>query len=431
MSHAAHPSDEHAIAHGHAAAPAADLSPANIELNRPTGDFWSLVFFVIGAAGLLVTLLGAFMMEGGLRHAIASYHIGVMSSLAMSLGAMFLVMAFHLTAAGWSATIRRQFENVMRVAPFAAFMFLPVLVIEMWTGGQLFAWMDPDLRQHDTLLIHKAPYLNAWFFTARAVIFFGVWFALSWILWGYSKEQDATGDKWLTNRMARTSTWGMLLFALATAFAAFDWLMSLDYRFFSTIWGVYYFAGAVYSCLGLVVFILAMARRAGKLTGLVTEEHFHDLAKLMFAFTVFWAYIAFSQYFLIWYANIPEETAFMLARKTGGWQHFSTFLVVGHFLLPFFILLWRFVRRSTLILAAIGAWMMLMHIADMVWIVRPFVYGMTDDKVMIGRVWLDVAGIVGVLGIFLGLVVRNVFSGPLVAVHDPRLPEALHHRNYV
>jgi hypothetical protein len=176
-----------------------------------------------------------------------------------------------------------------------------------------------------------------------------------------------------------------------------------------------------------------MARRAGKLNGLVTDEHFHDLAKLMFAFTVFWAYIAFSQYFLIWYANIPEETAFMLARKSGGWEHYSTFLVFGHFLLPFFILLWRFVRRSMMLLAAIGVWMMFMHVIDIAWIVRPFVYGPAEfaDKINFGRIWIDIAGVVGVLGIFFGLVIRNVFSGPLVAINDPRLPEALHHRNYV
>jgi hypothetical protein len=431
MSHAAHPSDQHALAHGHAATPTADLSPANIELHRPTGDFWSLVLLVVGAAGLIVLIAGGALLEGGLRHALAAYQVGVMSALAMGLGGLFFVMAFHLTAAGWSATIRRQFENIMRVSWIAALMFLPVLVIEMTTGGQLFAWLDPELRRSDTLLIHKAAYLNPIFFVLRAIGYFFVWMLLAWLLWGYSKEQDATGDKWITNRMARMSTWGMLLFALSTAFASFDWLMSLDFRFFSTIWGVYYFAGAAYSCLGLVVFILAMCKRAGKLEGLVTEEHFHDLAKLMFAFTVFWAYIAFSQYFLIWYANIPEETAFMLARKTGGWETYSMLLVVGHFILPFFILLWRFIRRSMLLLAAIGIWMMAMHVMDIAWIVRPFVYGMAEDKMMLGRIWLDLAGIVGVLGIFFGLVLRNVFSGPLVATGDPRLPEALHHRNYV
>lgn len=438
MSHAAHPSDEHAMAHdsshGHAL-PVADLSDENITLPPAKGDSLSLIFFVIGAAGLLVTLLGAILLPGGLKHALAAYHIGVMAVLAISLGGMFFVMAFLLTAAGWSATIRRQFENLMRIVPFAAAMVFPFLIIELLTGGQLLLWLQSELWRDEATaeLLHiKKPYLNPLFFIIRAFIYFFAWSFLAYLLWGYSKEQDATGNKWLTNRAARTSTWGMLLFALTVAFASFDWLMSMDFRFFSTIWGVYYFAGAAYASLGTVVFVLALCVHNGKLKGLVTEEHFHDLAKLMFAFTVFWAYIAFSQYFLIWYANIPEETAFMLARKTGGWENYSFFLVVGHFILPFFILLWRFVRRSPLLLAGIAAWMVFMHVLDIGWMVRPFVYG-TDpvDKIWVGRIWLDIAGVVGVFGIFLGLLVRNIFSGPLVATKDPRMAEALHHRNYV
>lgn len=426
-----HPSDAHDLSHTHAHDAVADLSPENISLPPQKGDAISLALLAIGAIGLAVTVLGAFVSPGGIKHALAAYQIGLMAALAISLGGLFFVMAFHLTAAGWSATVRRQFENLMRLAPIAAAMFLPVLVIEILTRGQLFVWMQPEFQRADTLLQHKRVYLNEFRFAAFAILYFFVWWRLSSLLWGYSKEQDATGDKWLTNRMARTSTWGMLLFALTVAFAAFDWLMSMDYRFFSTIWGVYYFAGAAYSSLAVVVLILTLSRRAGKLKGLVTEEHFHDLSKLMFGFTVFWAYIAFSQYFLIWYANIPEETAFMLARKSGGWEHYSTLLVVGHFLLPFFILLWRFVRRSDVLLSAVAVWMLAMHIIDIGWIVRPFVFGMADDKVRLDLIWLDLAGIIGVMGIFAGLLVRNVFSGPLVATKDPRLPEALHHRNYV
>jgi hypothetical protein len=434
MSHAAHPSDEHALTHGQAhghAAPVADLSDENITLPPQKGDSLSLILLVVGAAGLLVTIAGAMLIPGGLRHALAAYHIGAMSALAISLGGLFFVMAFLLTAAGWSATVRRQFEHLMRLVPIAALFVAPVLIIELATGGQLFQWLNPELRRTDYLLEIKAPYLNPLFFAIRAVIYIFVWWSLSRLLWGYSKEQDATGDKWLTNRGARTSTWGMLLFALTVAFAAFDWLMSMDFRFFSTIWGVYYFAGAAYASLGVVAVVFSLCIHNGKLKGLVTEEHLHDIAKLMFAFTVFWAYIAFSQYFLIWYANIPEETAFMLARKTGGWEHYSTLLVFGHFLLPFFILLWRYVRRTPLVLAAVGVWMVAMHIIDIAWIVRPFVYGTEIDKIRIDRIWLDIAGIVGVLGIFFGLLVRNIFSGPLVATKDPRMDEALHHRNYV
>jgi hypothetical protein len=208
--------------------------------------------------------------------------------------------------------------------------------------------------------------------------------------------------------------------------------MSMDYRFFSTMWGVYFFAGAAFSSIPLVVIMLARLRARGKLKGLVTEEHLHDLAKLMFAFTVFWAYIGFSQYFLIWYANIPEETSFFLARKTGGWEHLSKFLVFGHFIVPFFILLWYRVRRSFVLLSIMAAWAILLEIVDIYWIVRPFVYAADPvDKVHLGGLWLDVVGILGPIALFTGLLIRKVGSGPLVCMNDPRLNEAIAHKNYV
>jgi hypothetical protein len=354
-----------------------------------------------------------------------------MSCLALALGCLFWVMVFHLTQAGWSATIRRQFENVVILLPAAAAMVLPVLIIEILQNGHLFAWMSKPAQSEDLLLQEKSAYLNPWFFTLRSIVYVMLWAYLAWRLWRYSKEQDATGDKWLTNRARFTSAWGMPLFALSTAFAAFDWLMSMDYRFFSTMWGVYYFAGAAFSSIPLVVLILARLKAAGKLRGLVSEEHFHDLAKLMFAFTVFWAYIGFGQYFLIWYANIPEETSFFVARKTGGWEGLSWFLVIGHFALPFYILLWRFVRRSIPLLSVMALWAIAMELVDMYWIVRPMVYATEADKVQIGRLWLDIVGALGPLCLFLGLIVWKVRSGPLVPIRDPRLSEGVEHRNYV
>jgi hypothetical protein len=247
------------------------------------------------------------------------------------------------------------------------------------------------------------------FFTIRAAVYFLLWTYLSQRLFGYSKEQDGTGNKWLSNKARFTSSWGMPLFALSTAFAAFDWLMSMDYRFFSTMWGVYFFAGAVFSSVPLVVIMLTLLRARGKLKGLVTEEHLHDMGKLMFAFTVFWAYIGFGQYFLIWYAQIPEETSFFLARKTGGWETLSKFLVIGHFALPFYVLLWRFMRRSFTLLSIMAVWAILLEVVDIYWIVRPFVYAADPtDKVHLGGLWLDIAGIIGPLAIFLGLVAWRV-----------------------
>jgi len=423
-----------AIGHGHDHHETPDLSAANTTLPQGTGKMASTGLFLGGALLLAVTAAAGFMLpHNGGKQAIAGYQIGVMTCLAMCLGSMFWVMAFHLTGAGWAVTVRRQFENVMRLTPVVTLLVVPVLLIEYFSGGILFAWMNKNVASGDLLAEKKAAFLNPTFFFIRAAIYLTVWTVLSRKLWWYTTEQDRTGDKWLSNKARFTSSWGMPVFALTTAFAAFDWLMAMDYRFFSTMWGVYYFAGAVFSSVPLVVLILARLKAAGKLKGLVTEEHTHDLGKLMFGFTVFWAYIAFSQYFLIWYANIPEETQFYWARKDNGWQSLTMFLVVGHFILPFAILLWRFMRRSLTLLAVMAVWAIFMEIVDMTWIVRPLVYAGPEftDKIQLGRIWLDAAGVLGILGIFLGLVVRQVASGPLIPTRDPRLGEALHHRNYV
>lgn len=414
--------------HGHDQA--YDLSDRNAMPAEGKGGAASVVFLVIGLLGLGVTVAAGF--TGHLKHALAAYHVGVMSCLAMALGCLFWVMAFHLTQAGWSTTIRRQFENVMMLLPVLALMVAPVLVIEVWTGGQLFTWMNKDIAHGDVLLERKSAYLNPMFFMGRALIYLFVWSYLSSKLFRYSIEQDRTGNKWLTNQARFTSAWGMLLFALTTAFAAFDWLMSADYRYFSTMWGVYYFAGAAFSSIPVVVLILARLRASGRLEGLVTEEHTHDLGKLMFGFTVFWAYIGFGQYFLTWYANIPEETAYFLFRKSYGWEYVSMFLVIGHFLVPFYLLLWRFMRRSLRLLSIMAAWAILCQVVDIAWIVRPMVYALDEaDKIHLDRIWLDIAGVVGVMGIFFGLLIRRVNAAPLIPLRDPRLPEALHHRNYV
>jgi hypothetical protein len=414
----------------------------------PAARSWSAALLVVGAIGLIATVAGGFMVGQpyGLKHALAAYHIGVMAGLAICLGSLFWVMVFHLTGAGWSVTVRRQLENLMILTPIMAGMALVTLVVEMASGGQLFAWMSKEAQMSDPLLIHKKAYLEPVFFMVRAAVYAGAWSYLAWRLYRYSTEQDRTGDKWLSNRARFTSSWGMLVFALTVAFAAFDWLMSMDYRFFSTMWGVYFFAGAIYSAIPAAVLMIAWLKARGRLTGLVTEEHAHDLAKLMFGFTVFWAYIAFGQYFLIWYANIPEETQFFIVRKLGGWRTLSILLVVGHFVLPFYILLWLFVRRSWRLLAVMAAWALAMEVLDLYWIVRPFVYGdqigpylrdltagrtPTTDPIRIGLVWLDIAGVVGALGVLFGLYFRRMAAGPLVPVNDPRLAEALHHRNYV
>lgn len=397
------------------------------------GGSLSTLFLVVAVVGLGATIASAFMYTGKL-HAIASFQMAAMGCLAMCLGGMFFTLVTHLMAAGWSITIRRQFENLMVLAPAMLVVAAIVPIYDFFIGhGSLYLWMSPDYH-NNVVLEKKIAFLNPGFYFLRLAIYFIVWTIIAYKLSNLSLRQDQTGDKWLSNTARFTSAWGMLAFALTTAFAAFDLLMSMDFRFFSTMWGVYYFASAAFSGVAALVLIVVPLRRAGKLEGLVTSEHFHDIGKLMFTFTVFWAYIAFSQYFLIWYSNVPEETVWYLVRKRDGWQFVFFMLAIGHFIVPFLILLFRGVKRSPTALAVIAIWMLFIHFTDMFFIVRPMVTTRFAEGTPLSPaagIWVDLAAVFGMLGLLGFALVWRVKSVPLIPLRDPRLPEAIEHKNYV
>ncbi len=417
----------HAASH-----PSVALAPENITLAPSRVGPLSMGLLAGGAAGLAVTVFGGL---GNPQHAMGAALMGLIIILSLSLGSLFFVMAFHLTAAGWSVTIRRQLENMMMMLPVCFGFFAVFAGIEIFSGGILMSWLSPPVAEADAYLLHhKEAFLNTPWLIGRTLLYFGIWTYLARRMWNFSREQDRTGDKWLTNKARFHSSYGMLMFALSVAFFSFDWLKALaDFRFFSTMWGVYFFAGSIFATVPALVIILALLKRAGVLKDAVNEEHLHDLGKFCFAFTVFWGYIAFSQYFLIWYSNIPEETAFYVARRNPPWEGLTIALCIGHFILPFFILLWRQVRRSATLLALVGVYMLAMHILDIYWIIRPaiaFVPGSGHEQVM-PTIWLDAAGVIGVVGIYAGLLARQITKSPLVPLNDPRMGEALAHKNYV
>ncbi|MDX9911039.1 MAG: hypothetical protein RBS39_04330 [Phycisphaerales bacterium] len=420
-------------AHHHADDHASDLAQRlehdNIYLPAGTGNGLSVTLIGIGVFAIAATVLAG--MTVGVKHALASYHVGAMCVLAVCLGATFWTMVLHLTNAGWSSTIRRQLENISSLMPLALLLVAPVLIIEVALQGRLFTWMSPE-HAGDILLEKKRAFLNVPFFVVRALIYSAVWLFLSSRLRAVSMQVERTGDPNLIRKVRFMSGWGLLAFALTTAFASFDWLMAMDWRFFSTMWGVYYFAGAAMSAMALTALVLAILRGMGRLTGVVTKEHFHDVGKLCFAFTVFWTYIAFSQYFLIWYSNIPEETAFYLYRSEHGWLTLGAILCAGHFVLPFLFLMPRTIKRSTVGLAAGAVWLLVMQVLDIVWIVRPMVYageGVTPGSPV--NWWVDFVAILGVLCVFAGVLVKRVASGSLIPLNDPYLKEALTHNNAV
>lgn len=382
-----------------------------------------------GAAGLAVTVVGAFVL--GPKHALASYTVAVGTVLAASLGALILIMCFHLVNAGWVATARRQFENLASLAPIALLLMLPAVLIDLViTRGVLWEWMNPEIAATDYLVQKKAPYLNPVRLGLFFLIYLALWTFLSHRLRSLSVEQDRTGDRWLTAKARFMSAWGLPLTALTVAFAGFDFFMSMQPHFFSTMWGVYIFAGAACSSVAIVILTFCCLQLVGRAQGLVTAEHYHDLGKLLFAFSCFWAYIAFSQYFLIWYSNIPEETFWIVERTTGAWKGAGTFLAVGHFVIPFLFLLPRSVKRRPALLAVGAVWILLMHIMDYVWMIRPILHH-GDHAPTPASWWLDIAALVGVYGVFFGFYLIRLGSVSLTPLRDPRLPEAMAHKNYV
>jgi len=340
--------------------------------------------------------------------------------LSLSLGALFFVILQHLTRAGWSVVVRRIAEAVAGTLPLVALLLLPVLA----GTHELYHWSHAEAVAADRLLQGKAPYLNVPFFIARCAVYVAVWWLLSRYYLGRSVRQDASGDVALTHAMQRRSAPAMLLFAVTATFASIDLLMSLDPHWFSTIFGVYFFAGSIVAFFALLTLTARLLQGGGLLRHLITTEHYHDLGKLMFAFTVFWAYIAFSQYMLYWYANIPEETGWFLRRQSGGWGWVGLVLIFGHFLLPFALLLSRTPKRRPAVLAAVAVWILAMHWVDLHWLVMPELRPTAPAPTL-----LELLLLVGVGGIWLAGVVHVMGRQSLVPERDPRLPESLSFEN--
>lgn len=357
-----------------------------------------------------------------------SYLFGYVFALDIALGALFWVLIHHVADAGWSVGLRRVFENVSRAILPLAVLFLPVLVGTF--TGNLHQWYDfvhgPEPEEgHLKHLWHvKHLYFSTPFFLARLALYFGVWIAYSVAMRNWSTKQDYVGGAALTRRMQWWAPSGVALLGLTATFFAFDVVMSLQYTWFSTIFGVYFWAGGIRGSLATVVLVVLALRRAGYLRKTITMEHLHDVGKLMFGFTVFWTYIAFAQYFLIWYGNMPEETQFYLLRRNGAWYPMSILLPILYFVVPFFMLLPRAHKRSPKWMAFISAWILVMHAYDLYWQIQPTLHNDT-----IHFHWLDVAAPVCMFGVLLLATVWGLRRLPLIPVRDARLNETINYEN--
>ena len=386
---------------------------------------------VVGAVGIgLALLLCLAREENGVRHFLHAYLLNFAYFLSIALGALFFVATQQLTAAGWSVTVRRIAELMAGMLPWMLALFIPLLLLVLMGNSQLYHWndttlLDPDSEHYDPLIAMKRAYLNPAFFGVRAVIYFLIWGLLARFFLSRSTEQDETRDPELTLKMQRVSAPALVLFALTLTFAAFDWLMSLDAHWFSTIFGVYYFAGSALSFFAAIIIISQLLQASGRLSRAITVEHYHDLGKFLFGFVVFWAYIAFSQYMLIWYANIPEETQWFQVRQTNGWGSVSVVLIFANFFIPFFFLVSRHIKRNRLTLAIGAVYILAVHWLDLYWIVMPSLMKVHT----LSGLLIDLACFVGFAGLCVAGFGWVAGSRSLVPVGDPRLHEALAFKN--
>ncbi len=396
-----------------------------------TGKRVSQIAGVAAAAGLLVSLGGLVIGEHGAQSFFSAYLVNYAFVWTIALGALFFVLLQHVCAAGWSVTTRRIAEIYAATLPVLAVAFVPIIIGMLL--HKLHPWTDP--AYHDEIVAAKTPYLNIPFFLVRWVIYFAAWIFISrWFL-KQSRTQDETRDGRITLRMQRLSYPMMIVFALTAAFASFDLLMSMDPHWFSTIYPVYVFSGAVVGSLALIIITAAFLQGRGVLGGSITVEHYHDLGKLLFAFVFFWGYIAFSQYMLIWYGAIPEETGWFWRRGAttvpegvNAYSYVTLLLLFGHFLIPFAGLLSRHVKRRKVALAGWSIWLLLMHWVDLFWLVRPDVMDhATHATLSFGAA--DVislgGGLVGMTGLLIWAASRVAGDRSLLAAGDPRLPESL------
>lgn len=440
----------------------------------------SALFLLAGLAGLVGAVVVGFFSGDHLRRFLFGYLTAYAFALSVALGALFFVLIQHLTRAAWSVSVRRIAEDLAATMPILGVLAIPIIASVLIQNGDLYRWALPyssatpaaikaaaagedeidgvaipekpvaqaekvmpgregeaqDAEVHrkelDPILLQKRAMLNPYFFTVAIIACFLIWSAQAAWYRNLSVEQDRTGDPNLTLRMQKRAAPATVIFGLTLTLAAWLLLMSLDPHWYSTMYAVYYFAGCVVAFFSTTILVCYFLQKAGYLTKSVSIEHYHDLGKFLFAFVFFYGYVAFSQYMLLWYANIPETTPWFARRgatsahtgefTTNGWTWVAFAVLFGKFLIPFAGIISRHVKRKPGLLAFWAAWLLVFHFVDLYWNVLPE-YGGSRFNL------LDILALVGVCGIMLFGFFRTAATQPLRPTHDPRLADSLAFQN--
>ncbi len=377
---------------------------------RPKLDSLQRRALVIGVVGLALCVVGAFI--GSLEQFFRSYLFGYIFWLGLALGSLGLLMLHNLVGGPWGWLIRRILESAARTLPVMALLFVPLL----FGLHSLYEWTHHDVVQNDPILIQKAPYLNESFFMVRTAIYFVVWIGIGFMLNRQMRSLDRAGAPAITRGMQNFSAVALLLYFMTATFASFDWMMSLEPHWFSTVYGLLFVVGQVLSTFAFAITMLVfMANSNAELKAMVLPKYLHDLGNFLLAFTMLWTYIAISQFLIIWSANLPEEVIWYTPRinGVGGW--ISAILLLLHFALPFFLLLMRRTKRHNNTLVRVAILLFVMRLVDLFWTMAP---GLHHGEFHFH--WLDLAAPIGIGGIWLALFCRNLKSVPtLVPANAP------------
>ncbi|MDD3179976.1 MAG: hypothetical protein PHQ04_06445 [Opitutaceae bacterium] len=389
----------------------------------------------VGLAGIATTGFG--LMFSPLKMVAFAWLVGVMFWTAITIGMLLLVLIHHIFDASWSTIIRRQYEHWLSAFKWLALLFLPLLVLSWMPrhSGLVWSWMDPATPLPgghgtvgtDVLYVKKSAFLNLNLFTIATIAFFAVWVFLSCKLRKHSFAQDADGDAVWTLKNRWWAAAGIPLAALSLTFASILWVKSLEYHWFSTMYGVWFFSNCVRGALSMGVLMMLWLYHRGDYAGLLNRNHLHSIGQLVFAFTVFWGYVSFSQYFLIWNANIPEETFWYNLREQGDWYWVGMLILFGHFFVPFLYLLSYKHKVVHAWIRPIVIWVLALIFVDICYNILPAIKDARGDPLpflSLTLLW-SLTAVIGVGGICVWAYLRSFPTTKLIPIRDPRIAECL------
>jgi hypothetical protein len=375
---------------------------------------------MIGAGALLFCLLWGLIF--GLAQFFHSYLMAYLFWLGVSLGCLAVLMLHHLVGGSWGAMIQRVLEAGTRTLPLLALLFVPILL----GMGFLYEWSLPSVVAKEEILQYKRWYLNIPFFVIRAIIVFAVWLTITHYLHQWSQRHEETAGQPIQanyrHRMQSLSAGGLVAYGLTMSFASFDWVMSLDPHWYSTLYGLIFVVSQALSAYAFAIVVVSRLADVAPLRNVLTTQRIHDLGNMLFAFIMLWAYLSFSQFLIIWSGNTAEEVTWYVRRSQGGWQWIALLLFLVHFALPFVLLLMRVMKRHLTALTCVASVLFIAHVLEQFWLVLPELH---PSRLTIHL--MDILAPVGMGFIWVTLYIKLLHQRSLIPLEDRRLQEVSDH----